>query len=194
LVIARQLVRILQGDVRLVSSTLDRGSVFEVTIDPGEIDMKPLQDESNLRSARMTMVDQVRLNLKGVKVLFVDDAPDNRELVLRMLGLAEAEVELACTGVEAVEKGMRGDYNVILMDIQMPEMDGYEATTRLRSMGFTNPILAVTAYTRRENLEHCLAVGCDDFVCKPINRTLLIQKIKEHIQNAVPMRRAAAKA
>ncbi|WP_176736825.1 response regulator [Oligoflexus tunisiensis] len=132
--------------------------------------------------------------MRGIKVLFVDDALDNRELVLRMLGLAEAEVELACNGVEGVEKGLRGDYNVILMDIQMPEMDGYEATTRLRNMGFKNPILAVTAHTRRENLEHCLAVGCDDFVCKPINRTLLIQKIKEHLAHSLSTPKAVAKA
>jgi CheY-like chemotaxis protein len=139
----------------------------------------------------MTASDQALLNLKGVRVLFVDDAPDNRELVVRMLGLVEAEVELACNGVEGVEKGLRGDYNVILMDIQMPEMDGYEATTRLRNHGFKRPILAVTAHTRKENLEHCLKVGCDDFVCKPINRILLIQKIKEHLAQDQELPRAA---
>ncbi|HYX35227.1 MAG TPA: response regulator [Oligoflexus sp.] len=156
--------------------------------------MKPLQDESKVRPTRTNAADQPLLNLKGIKVLFVDDAPDNRELVCRMLGLAEAEVELACTGVEGVEKGMRGNYNVILMDIQMPEMDGYEATTRLRNMGFKNPILAVTAHTRRENLEQCLKVGCDDFVCKPINRTLLIQKIKEHMHHYKMACKTAAQA
>lgn len=156
--------------------------------------MKALQDESRRRAARVMPSDQAMLNLKGVKVLFVDDAPDNRELVVRMLGMVEAEVELACNGREGVEKGLNGDYNVILMDIQMPEMDGYEATTRLRDMGFKNPILAVTAHTRRENLEHCLKVGCDDFVCKPINRTLLIQKIKEHMAHALPFQKTAIKA
>lgn len=156
--------------------------------------MKAHQDESIRRPARVAIPDQAMLNLKGVKVLFVDDAPDNRELVVRMLGLVEAEVELACNGIEGVEKGLSGDYNVILMDIQMPEMDGYEATTRLRRMGFKNPILAVTAHTRRENLEHCLRVGCDDFVCKPINRTLLIQKIKEHMAQAMELPKTAAKA
>lgn len=154
--------------------------------------MKVLQDESKSRPARVTPPDQAMLNLKGVRVLFVDDAPDNRELVVRMLGLVEAEVELACNGIEGVEKGLQGDYNVILMDIQMPEMDGYEATTRLRNMGFKNPILAVTAHTRKENLEHCLKVGCDDFVCKPINRTLLIQKIKEHLTHCAPLQKTAA--
>lgn len=156
--------------------------------------MTALQDENKRRPARMMPSDQALLNLKGVKVLFVDDAPDNRELVVRMLGLVEAEVELACNGVEGVEKGLKGDFNVILMDIQMPEMDGYEATTRLRNSGFTNPILAVTAHTRMENLERCLKVGCDDFVCKPINRILLIQKIKEHMAQAMMLPKAAAKA
>lgn len=156
--------------------------------------MKALQDDSKRRPARMMPPDQAMLNLKGVRVLFVDDAPDNRELVVRMLGLVEAEVELACNGVEGVEKGLSGDFNVILMDIQMPEMDGYEATIRLRNHGFKNPILAVTAHTRRENLEHCLKVGCDDFVCKPINRTLLIQKIKEHLAQVVPLQKTASQA
>jgi CheY-like chemotaxis protein len=156
--------------------------------------MKPLQDEDRTRPARLVPPDAGMLSLKGIRILFVDDALDNRELVVRMLGRAEAEVELACNGVEGVQKGLSGDYNVILMDIQMPEMDGYEATTRLRNMGFKNPILAVTAHTRQENLEHCLAVGCDDFVCKPINRTLLIQKIKEHLAQSSAAPRAVAKA
>ncbi len=163
-------------------------------IDPGGTDMKALQDDGKRRRARMMAPEQDMLNLKGIRVLFVDDAPDNRELVVRMLGLVEAEVELACNGMEGVEKGLSGSFNVILMDIQMPEMDGYEATIRLRNHGFKNPILAVTAHTGRENLEHCLKVGCDDFVCKPINRMLLIQKIKEHIAHCVHLQRTASQA
>jgi CheY-like chemotaxis protein len=108
------------------------------------------------------------------RILVVDDSPDIRRLVSLRLRKVGAEVELAENGAVAVDKARaaiadKRPYDVILMDMQMPELDGYEATRQLRAEGYQRPIVAVTAYALIGDREKCLAAGCSDYVPKPID-------------------------
>ena len=85
-------------------------------------------------------------DLRGLKILLVEDSIDNQFLISRMLARVGLSVETANNGLEAVNKVARGSFDVVLMDIQMPEMDGYEALTKMRAGGFLRPVLALTAH------------------------------------------------
>ena len=117
------------------------------------------------------------------RVLVVDDGPDNLRLIAHLLGRAGAEVvtaisaQAALARVEETERSERR-FDVVLMDMQMPGMDGYAATTELRRRGFTRPILALTANAVPGTRESCLAAGCDDFATKPVDREELIERIR----------------
>ena len=96
-----------------------------------------------------------------------------------MLNLAGAQVELAENGEEAVAKALGESFDVILMDLQMPGMDGYEATTLLRSKGYKKPIIALTAHTMKEDMKRCLEVGFDQHLRKPVDREGLLREIAD---------------
>jgi len=117
------------------------------------------------------------LALSGLKVLSVDDAVDNQLLLTKVLQRHGAEVETAANGAEAFEKAINGKFDIVLMDIQMPVLDGYRATEMLREKGFTRPIIAITAFASAQDREKCLLAGCDDYMPKPINSALLVQMI-----------------
>ncbi len=120
------------------------------------------------------------MRLEGLKILVVDDASDNQVLVSRFLNLAGATVETANNGIEGMEMALKGDYDLVLMDIQMPQLDGYGATKALRRKGFDKPIIALTAHAMREERDRCLMAGCNDHITKPINRLILLERIASH--------------
>ena len=186
LVIARQLARLLGGDVVLADSEAGSGSVFVVTIDPGPMSEKELVDGRSLVSARLGTgakgdapgVCAAPPRLDGLRVLVADDAADNRRLISWLLSRAGATVVMAEDGREAIAEALRGDFDVVLMDIQMPHVDGYEATTTLREQGYRRPIIALTAHAMKEELDRCLAVGCDHFLSKPIDHLELLTMVR----------------
>ena len=120
------------------------------------------------------------LPLLGCRVLLAEDGPDNARLITHHLAAAGAMVDLAsdgATAVDLVRTSHRADgtpYDLILMDMQMPRMDGYTATEHLRSMGVRTPVVALTAHATEDDRARCLAVGCDDYAAKPIPRSDLI--------------------
>lgn len=171
LVLSRKLAQALGGNVALKSTIFGEGSTFEVSIDIGT--SIPLE-ENPVEIKR----GDTRPQLQGLKVLLVEDSPDNQMLITRFLKLAGARVELAENGLEAVEKSLKGDFDVVLMDIQMPILDGYEATVALRKKGYARPIIALTAHAMKEERERCLANGFDDHVGKPIDRARLIKRLE----------------
>lgn len=120
--------------------------------------------------------DEVML-LRNVRLLVVEDAPDNQVLIKRLLKPTGAEVEIAQNGEEGMYKALTQDFDLVLMDLQMPVMNGYEATQELRLRGYHRPILAVTAYAISGEKEKCLQQGFNDFITKPFTRKLLIETI-----------------
>ena len=192
LAISRQLARVLGGDVT-VSSELGKGSTFTATVATGPLEGvrlleyvregQPAEAQSDGSSGPFRQ----RLNCR---VLLAEDIPDNQRLIASILRNAGAEVDIADDGLEAVEKAMAahrewhkrsadpaGPFDVVLMDMQMPLLDGYEAVRRLRHEGYARPIVALTANAMCGDREKCIASGCDDFVSKPVDRRKLVETV-----------------
>jgi CheY-like chemotaxis protein len=106
-----------------------------------------------------------------------EDSSDNQLLIKRYLTSAGAKIDFAKDGLEALSMANKKDYDVILMDIQMPNLDGYEATQRLRKEGYKKKIIALTANAFREERERILSGGFDQYLTKPISRINLIKEI-----------------
>jgi CheY-like chemotaxis protein len=122
-------------------------------------------------------------NISGFELLLVEDAHDNRFFLAKMLRHFGALVDTAENGTEAVAKASQKNYDVILMDIQMPDIDGYEATQLLRTRGYVHPILALSAHAMREERERALQSGFDDYVTKPIERSELFDSLNRLKKN-----------
>lgn len=173
LVIAKQLAHQMGGDVRLLNSTPGMGSTFEVYFRTKRVE----RTEAPI-IPKPTTQQEIKGLLRGKSILVVDDVIDNRELMELFLSPTEAQIGLAESGEEAVKISQVGEGpDLILMDIQMPGMDGYETTRRLRENGFKKPILALTAHAMRVETERCLQSGCDLVMTKPVNRGELIRTL-----------------
>jgi signal transduction histidine kinase/CheY-like chemotaxis protein len=181
LVISRRLARMLGGDVRLVSSEPGHGSLFRVTLETGplaNVPMLRLPPNPRHPTPQAPAID----HLEG-DVLVAEDGADNRRLIKRMLERVGLTVTFVHDGEQAVKAALlaaeRHDpYDVILMDLQMPRMDGYVATQRLRESGYTGKIIALTAHAMETERLHCLEVGCDGFETKPIDRQRLLETLR----------------
>ncbi|TWI67726.1 signal transduction histidine kinase [Pseudoduganella lurida] len=124
--------------------------------------------------------------LDGARVLLVDDNANNREVALDFMAAARMQVDVAVNGIEAVDKVRAGDYDLVLMDIQMQGMDGLTATRRIRALpGFEKlPIIAMTAHAMAGDRENCLAAGMNDHVAKPIDPDALFGALLQWIDPA----------
>ena len=123
------------------------------------------------------MQQEIAQRLDGFTILVVDDAQDNRLLVSRFLTLAGARAEVAADAPQAIVLALQQQFDAILMDIQMPGMDGYEAVQRLRDHDCHVPIIALTAHVMRSERARCLSSGFDDYLTKPISRIDLIETL-----------------
>jgi CheY-like chemotaxis protein len=121
--------------------------------------------------------------LDGLRILVVEDSPDNQDLLRIMLEQEGAQFELAENGAEGVEKALTGEHNVVLMDIQMPGMDGHEAARSLRAKGYRRPIIALTAHAMKEEQEKTLRSGFTDYLSKPINRPVMFDMIRRYTES-----------
>ena len=187
LVLSRKLARLLGGDV-ILNESKAVGCTFVVTIDPGPIlstSIDGLQDKRALQNPP-SAVQRNDLRLEGADVLLVEDALDNRLLVSRFLTIAGAKVDTAENGKEALEKFGAKNYSAVLMDLQMPTMDGYEAMAELKRQGTKVPVIALTAHAMKEDRLRCLAAGFHDHISKPINRQELLELLSRHLEGHGP--------
>jgi PAS domain S-box-containing protein len=188
LVLSKKLANALGGDVILESSELDKGSTFIVFIDQAVSGNATFDGSDwNSKSIAVPSTPTGSPRLSDLKILLVDDSLDNQALVKKMLMLAGATVEIANNGREAIQKTLNGNFNLILMDLQMPEMDGYEATRELRRCGFNRPIIALTAHAMKEERKRCLDSGFDDQLTKPVERDVLIATLAEYSTSVRPV-------
>ncbi|MCB0417274.1 MAG: PAS domain S-box protein [Bdellovibrionales bacterium] len=180
LTLARKHARALGGDVQLVRSQPGCGSVFLISVDPGPISgIETVQSFTYSRRQNSAGVRSQNSPLQDYRVLLVEDGIDNQVLFAHFLEDAGAIVDIANDGLEALRIANNKQHDLILMDIQLPELDGYEATRTLRQNHYTKPIVALTAHAMIEERERCLQAGCDDCLTKPIESATLISEVKK---------------
>jgi len=171
--ISKRLANALGGDVQLMKSEMGVGSVFMITI-PFELASTPVPPRD--------LSEEIE-DLGGLHVLLVEDSIDNQELISLLLSDAGALVDVADGALKGIQLAMKNKYDVILMDIQMPDLDGHEAVARLRADGYHRPIAALTANAFRSEKEQSLRHGFDDYLTKPIDIPLLIRAVKRLSEN-----------
>lgn len=178
LVLSKRLAQALGGDVELHWSEAGKGSTFRVTIRPTEI----VADVVPQRSKELTSATENKIGFSGRQILVVEDSEDNQMLVRLLLSRQGIGADFANNGQEGVDQAMGGQYDAILMDMQMPVMDGYQATRELRRLGFKRPIIALTAHAMKEDRERCLSAGCDDYLTKPIDSARLRDTLARYME------------
>ncbi|MDP3845147.1 MAG: transporter substrate-binding domain-containing protein [Pseudomonas sp.] len=175
LVISKRLVTLMGGEIG-VESQLGSGSTFWFTVRLGfgRASLEP----GNKLSASVTPI-----RLDGAAILLVEDNLFNQHLTVDLLEDVGAVVVVASNGCEALEQLRQAKFDCVLMDVQMPEMDGLEAVRRIRTeLALTElPVVAMTANARSADREHCLAAGMDDFISKPINPDLFYAILKKNL-------------
>ncbi|MBE9580095.1 MAG: response regulator, partial [Proteobacteria bacterium] len=144
-------------------------------------------DREESTEKRIVTQYSVREGMKhSVRILLAEDNPVNQKLAKMMLTKAGYQVEVANNGQEAVEKYTKAPeaFDLIFMDIQMPEMDGMKATKAIRDRGFdTVPIVAMTAHAMKGDREKCLQEGMDDYIPKPVKRELVFEMLEKWVLN-----------
>jgi PAS domain S-box-containing protein len=183
LTISRRFAQAMGGDIA-VRSELGQGSVFTVTIDTGPLaGVKLLEPHEVLVAHEETVSDsQTHWQFPRARiprVLVVDDGTENRELVTLVLEEIGLRVDGAENGAVGVEKALREPFDVILMDMQMPVMDGCTATRHLRQQGLQTPIIALTAHAMKGYEQEIMAAGCSGYLTKPIDIDGLIQTLAD---------------
>ena len=200
LTISRRLATLLGGDIK-VSSEYGGGSTFSFTFNGGPREgvelLHDLNDAELFIAPKATGNDHIRL---AGHILLAEDGEDNQDLISTYLREAGAEVTIAGNGRVAAELATApenaGKFDLILMDMQMPELDGYGATARIREAGVKTPIVALTANAMAEDRARCMSVGCTDYLPKPVERYQLLSTAACYMGKSqrVPAAQVAARA
>lgn len=203
LLISQRLAQLLGGNVLLKESVPGQGSIFNV-----RISYVPVKAITTARSFFAKSMDGIGFSLDspvaetksadlpakkptredestwllGQRILVVEDSLDNQLLAELYLTRSGASVEFAGNGQEGLIKALANDYALVLMDIQMPVMDGYSATGELRRQSYARPIIGLTGYAMKEDREKCLRAGCDDYLAKPFDRKALLECVLRNIK------------
>jgi signal transduction histidine kinase/CheY-like chemotaxis protein len=188
--LSRRLARLLGGDIE-VASAPGRGSCFTLRVATGSLQgvaLRPPGPISALDAPRAPAPREARSSLRG-RVLVAEDGADNQRLLRAVLTRAGLDVEVVANGELAAERALAAaelgaPYDLVLMDMQMPVLDGYQATARMRAEGYTGPIVALTAHAMAGDREKCLLAGCDDYATKPIARAQLLSQISAQLAKA----------
>ena len=176
----------LGGEISITSSP-GKGSTFSLTVETGPLESMtmldcpaPLTTQTHHEPPRPNPPVQL-----DCRILLAEDGPDNQRLISFLLSKAGAEVTVVENGQIAMDCALQANdmnlpFDVLLMDMQMPIMDGYEATRRLRHAGYAAPIIALTAHAMAGDHEKCVDAGCDDYITKPLDRNRLLSLVAEH--------------
>ncbi len=197
LFISNRLAEMLGGTIT-IESQLGKGSLFTVLIATGPVVSGVPAERLTTRNSDRIAVHpslavsscQVLLPLEGLRILLAEDGPDNQRLISHVLRKSGAEVSIAANGKQAIEKLTSKSslespllvpcpFDLLLSDMQMPEMDGYETARWLRDHGSTIPIVALTAHAMSGDLERCTDAGCNAYATKPIDKSTLVAICRE---------------
>ncbi len=182
LTITKQLTELLGGSLSLTSRQ-GKGTVFSLMIPVGlDITQQPFLDRHDISSHILEpqRKEQKQHEFSG-DILVAEDSPMNQKLIKRLLEKMGFEVTIAEDGNVAVQKTLTHSFVMIFMDIQMPNMNGYEATRAIRKNGVTTPIVALTASVMSGDEGKCICAGCNDYLSKPIDREKLLTTIQKYI-------------
>lgn len=178
--ISRRLAELLGGKIT-VSSTYGEGSEFEVSIGTGPLEQVHLvRDASELHQRRRSIPMVLAPTLKG-RILCAEDNDVNRRLVSMLVGRTGAELVHVSNGAEALELASRERFDLILMDIQMPVMNGRDATVALREAGVNTPIIALTANVMTEDIADYRLAGCSEHLAKPIDKRRFYEVLARYL-------------
>jgi signal transduction histidine kinase/iron only hydrogenase large subunit-like protein/ActR/RegA family two-component response regulator len=194
LAISRRLAEILGGQIDL-TSTSDQGSTFTLSLDLGTLEGTALLTgpaPAVPHAPPSASASKAPQRLAG-RILLAEDGPDNQRLISHLLRKAGAEVVVVGNGEIAVDRVLGSPsanappslptparFDLVLMDMQMPVLDGYEATRQLRAAGYQGPIVALTAHAMVEDRQKCLDAGCSDYMSKPIDRDRLLALVARY--------------
>jgi two-component system CheB/CheR fusion protein len=180
--ISHRLAQLLGGEIT-VASKVGLGSVFTLSIGcrvpAGTPSVRGPKAQGSRRGSRPHILPQL-----DARILVVEDIPENRTLVRLQLERAGAMVDLAENGAVAVERCARERYDLIVLDIQMPVMDGFEALRLLRERGIQTPAIAFTAKAMRGDRERCLAAGFAAYLSKPVTVENLVTAVRSVLEKS----------
>jgi PAS domain S-box-containing protein len=189
LAISKNLTELLGGRIESHSS-LGTGSMFRLLL-PSRGTQQQESPQSNSQESPGDVVASTpqRVSTLTCRVLIADDRSDHRTVIARFLRSSGATVVVVDNGRAAVEAVLEAErascpFDAILMDMRMPELDGYQATAKIRAAGLTVPIIALTASAMKGDHQRCLAVGCNDYLTKPIDFAVLVERIARYANQA----------
>ncbi|MCL2356954.1 MAG: ATP-binding protein [Defluviitaleaceae bacterium] len=172
LAITKSVVQMMGGDVK-ATSVVGKGTTFWFNIFLKRADDDTItDDDTNITPCA---------SLAGRRILLAEDVDVNREIVMLQLEDTGIHIDCVINGVDAVEAAKNNDYDLILMDVQMPEMDGLEATRNIRAAGSTLPIIAMTANVFIDDIKKCIDAGMNDHIGKPVELDILMKKLHKYL-------------
>jgi signal transduction histidine kinase/ligand-binding sensor domain-containing protein/CheY-like chemotaxis protein len=185
LAICSRLVEMMGGSIQ-VDSEVGRGSTFSFTVRcataPLAASTKPTDSASLTNMLDAAGTGEIAARRASLRILLAEDNPVNQRLAMRLLERRGHQVDLATSGREAIGWAERQSFDLILMDVQMPDMDGLEATAVIRELekqrGGRTPIVALTAHTMKGDRERCLAAGMDNYINKPIDAVTFLEIVE----------------
>ena len=180
LTLSKQLVEKLNGELT-VESEINKGSQFTVKIKTDEIENCHFINEGEYISRLDNVIEAKFPELVG-KILVVEDNADIQDLIEMLLNKVGLKPNIVANGSEAISRVSKQEYDLILMDIQMPIMDGFTAMSKLHQQGYEQPIIAMTANAMQNDRDECASVGFTDFISKPIDRSDLYSILGKYLK------------
>ena len=184
LFISRELVLKMGGDI-YVESLKGVGTKLTFNINTGDVNSSELASEAtDLSQYREKETGLAEIPKLTGKILLAEDSEDNQGLFKLFISITGASVDIAADGYAAVERAKQNQYDLILMDIQMPGMDGLQATRLIIESGITTPIVALTANAMKEDRQRCQQAGCSGFLSKPVDRDEFYRVLEQYLDAA----------